>query len=131
MKTRKDTTVFEKILRSLLLGLGADVLSCVVFLALAALLFTTGVLPTAAATPVALGILALSALVGGFVSARYAKERGLLYGLGTGFLFLLLTALVAITLLQEFDGKLFFVKAILTIVLGAVGGVLGVNIKRK
>ncbi len=131
MKTRKDTTVFEKILRSLLLGLGADVLSCVVFLALAALLFTTGVLPTAAATPVALGILALSALVGGFVSARYAKERGLLYGVGTGFLFLLLTALVAITLLQEFDGKLFFVKAILTIVLGAVGGVLGVNIKRK
>lgn len=131
MKTRKDTTVFEKILRSLLLGLGADVLSCVVFLALAALLFTTGVLPTAAATPVALGILALSALVGGFVSARYAKERGLLYGVGTGFLFLLLTAIVAITLLQEFDGKLFFVKAILTIVLGAVGGVLGVNIKRK
>ncbi len=131
MKTRKETTVFEKILRSLLLGLGADVLSCVVFLALAAVLFTTGLLPAAAGTPTALGILALSALGGGFVSARYAKERGLLYGVGTGFLFLLLTALVAITLLQEFDGKLFFVKAILTIVFGAIGGVLGVNMKRK
>ncbi len=131
MKTRKETTIFEKILRSLLLGLGADVLSGLLFLALAALLLTTGVLPTVAATPTALGILSLSSLVGGFVSARYAKERGLLYGVGTGFLFLLLTALVAIALLQEFDGKLFFVKAILTLVFGAVGGVLGVNIKRK
>ena len=131
MKNRKETTVFEKILRSVLLGVGADVVSCVVFLALAALLLTSGLLPASAATPTALGILALSSLVGGFASARYAKERGLLYGIGTGFLFLLLTALVAIALLQEFDGKLFFVKSILTILFGAIGGVLGVNMKRK
>ena len=131
MKARKETTVFEKIFRPLMLGVGADVLSCVVFLSLAALLFTAGVFPAAAATPTALSILALSSLVGGFSSARYAKERGLLYGLGTGFLFLLLTILVAVALLQDFDGKLLFVKAIITIVLGAVGGVLGVNIKRK
>ncbi len=131
MKARKETTVFEKIFKPLMLGVGADVLSCVVFLSLAALLFTAGVFPATAATPTSLSILALSSLVGGFSSARYAKERGFLYGLGTGFLFLLLTALIAVAFLQDFDGKLFFVKAVLAVILGAVGGVLGVNFKHK
>ena len=131
MKNRKETTFFSIVLRPLLFGLGASVLLCVLLLSGAAVLLTVGLLPASVATPLALGILTVCAIVGGLVTARLSKAHGLVYGAGCGLLLFLLTALVAIVILQDFEGDLLLVKSLLTVIGGAVGGVLGVNAKRK
>ena len=130
MKNRKETSTLQKILRPILFGTGAGVLVCVLLLSAAAAVLAAGAIPSAAVTPVALAVLAVAAVVSGFIAARISKERGFLYGAGAGVLLFLLTALIGIILLQEFNGSFLLLKAALTIGGGVAGGVLGVNAKR-
>ena len=92
---------------------------------------TTGILPLGAVTPVALAAAAISAFVGGFVAARFSRERGLLYGAAVGLLLFLLITGVGIAVLQELRGAMMLLKAVLTIGVGALGGILGVNVKNR
>ncbi len=131
MKNKKEMSTLQKVFRPIVFGTGAGVAVCVLLLAVAAAILAAGAIPPATVTPVALAVLAIAAVVSGFVASRVSKERGLLYGAGAGLLLFLLTALTGIILLQEFDGALSLLKAALTIGGGAVGGVLGVNAKKR
>lgn len=131
MSTRKEVSVATTILRPLGVGLGIGVIVCAVILLIAAAIMTTGILPASAVTPVALAAAAIGAFVGGFVAARLSRERGLLYGAGVGLLLFLLITIVGIVASQEFRGTMMLIKAALTIGFGALGGVLGVNVKKR
>ncbi len=130
MGTRKEISTATRILRPLGIGLGIGVIVCAVLLLLAAAIMTTGILPTAAVTPVSLASAAIAAFVSGIVAARLSRERGLLYGAGVGLLLFLLITIVGMIALQELRGTMMLLKAALTIGFGALGGVLGVNAKR-
>ncbi len=131
MSTRKEVSTATTILRPLGVGLGIGVIVCAVILLIAAAIMTTGILPASAVTPIALAAAAIGAFVGGFVAARLSRERGLLYGAGVGLLLFLLITVVGIAASQELRGTMMLLKAALTIGFGALGGVLGVNVKTK
>ena len=131
MSTRKETSLAAKILRPIGVGTGIGVIVCAVILVAAAAIMTTGVFPATAETPVALATALIGAFIGGFVAARLSRERGLLYGAGVGLLLFLLITCVGIAVLEELRGNMMLLKALLTIGGGALGGVLGVNIKKR
>lgn len=131
MGTRKEVSTATKILRPLWMGLGIGVIVCAVILLIAAAVMTTGILPASAVTPIALVSVAISAFASGFVAARLSRERGLLYGAGVGLLLFLLITVVGMVTSQEFRGTMMLLKAALTIGFGALGGVLGVNVKTR
>ncbi len=131
MGTRKEVSTATKILRPIGVGIGVGVIVCAVILLIAAAIMTTGILPAAAVTPVALAAAAIGAFVGGFAAARSSHERGLLYGAGVGLLLFLLVTVVGMVTSQELRGTMMLLKAALTIGFGALGGVLGVNVKKR
>ncbi len=131
MSTRKEVSTATKILRPLGLGLGIGVIVCAVILLIAAAIMTTGIFPASAVTPVALATAAVASFVSGIVAARVSRERGLLYGAGVGLLLFLLITVVGMVTSQELRGTMMLLKAALTIGFGALGGVLGVNVKAK
>lgn len=131
MSTRKEVSAATTILRPLGVGTGVGVIVCAVILLIAAAVMTTGVLPAPAVTAVALAAAAIGAFVGGFVTARLSRERGLLYGAGVGLLLFLLITIVGFVTLQELRGTMMLLKVALTICFGAFGGVLGVNVKKR
>lgn len=131
MSTRKEVSTAARILHPLGVGTGIGVVVCTVILLIAAAIMTTGELPTSAVTPVALAAATIGAFVGGFVAARLSRERGLLYGAGIGLLLYLLITIVGIVVLQELRGTMMLLKAALMIGGGALGGILGVNVKSR
>lgn len=85
-------------------------------------------LPPQAIDPLCVICAALGCLCGGYLSARRAREKGMLLGMlcaGTAFLVLLVISL----LLGEKISFLALIKLLSMLLGGAAGGVLGVNQK--
>ena len=80
-----------------------------------------------------MSILAVAAgtILSGYCCARILRERGLLWGLCCGTLIFLLTLFCELMLLGQPIGILALYKYIIYAASGMIGGVLGVNKKRK
>ena len=119
------------IVRPALIGTAIGIVSCVLLLLLAATVMASFQLSPSAATPIALSLLAVSSLIAGFSAARIARERGLLYGIGCGMVLFVITALAGLGVESGASGVPFFWKLTLTVGCGALGGIVGVNLKRR
>ncbi|MCL2204182.1 MAG: TIGR04086 family membrane protein [Defluviitaleaceae bacterium] len=73
----------------------------------------------------------LSVLVAGFDAARAAPYKGWLWGMGAGFLYIAILAIIMMVMLPGFgvDGRTLLVL-VLAILGGGLGGILGINVKR-
>lgn len=117
--------------RPLAVGMAVGLLVCLVLLAVFAAVMASGLLPSRAATPFALAAATLGSLFGGFAAARVARAHGLLLGAVCGLLLFLLITAVGFIAFPEASPTLLPLKAVLTVVAGALGGVWGVNVKRR
>ena len=74
----------------------------------------------------------LSVLVAGFDAARGAHVKGWAWGMGAGFLYIAILAIVMAVLLPGFgvDGRTLMIL-VLAIVGGGLGGILGINMKQR
>ena len=88
-------------------------------------------IPQAAVTPMAVAAAAIGAFVGGFVAARIAKTRGILFGALCGLILYLLVMASGFAVLRDIRGTYAVVKLALMVVSAAVGGILGVNFRRR
>ena len=71
-----------------------------------------------------------SAALGGFYTSKNVNEKGLIYGLGVGFMYIVCLILVVFLAKDDFMWGMDLVyKAIVVSLAGGVGGVLGVNFK--
>jgi putative membrane protein (TIGR04086 family) len=75
-----------------------------------------------------LGMLLISALLGGFLAAKSAGSRGMLHGLLLGALLLLLLVIYSMfgSSGGGISGLTFAVKALLMLAGGGIGGILGI-----
>ncbi len=77
-------------------------------------------------------ITVLSVLVAGFDTAKNAKSKGLLWGMFAGATYSLIMVLLGIVLVDNYSLDLQTVILIsLSFLTGGVGGILGINIKKK
>ena len=95
-----------------------------------AYLFRSADLPLGAATPVAVTAAAISAFFAGLTAARVAKCHGLLMGALCGLLLYLIILLIGLAQ-GGIDTGYAVIKLASLVIAGAVGGVLGVNGKRR
>ncbi len=132
MKTHKeDSAMVKKILRPLIIGVTVGAVCCVLALMAMAAIMAAKDIPKAAVTPMAIVAAAFGAFLGGAAAARISKEKGLLYGAGCGLLLFLLVMIAGFAILRDVRGTLLFVKLAVLVGCGAVGGIVGVNVKRR
>ncbi len=131
MNTHREPSAAVRVVRPIAWGVGIGLVVCTALLMIAAAIMTGVSLPSAAVTPIAWGIAAVSAFFGGFFAARISRERGLLLGAVCGLVVFLLTAAIGLTVSQEVNGSAMLLKAALMLGAGAVGGIVGVNVKHK
>ena len=131
MRTRKDDSPTQRMIRPLVWGSVIGMAVCAVLLMVAAAIMTTGALSKTAVTVVAMAVVTIAAVVGGWLSARLSGERGLLYGAANGLLCFLVVTLCSVLFSRELRAPMLLLRAMLTVFGGAFGGVLGVNMKKR
>jgi len=105
-------------------------ITAIIFLGYAILITYTDMSERSLHTVVAVTTI-LSVLVAGFDAARGAHTKGWLWGMGAGFLYIAVLAIIMAVLLPDFgvSGRTFLVL-VLAIVGGGAGGILGINMKK-
>ena len=121
----------KKIVKSEIFGMAAGIIFTLIFTA-----FFTAVMVKMervaynAVMPFGLGALCIGTFGGGYITARLNKSMGMAVGAGCGLgVFLILLALGAI--LGSELGIVTLIRAAAAVISGALGGVLGVNRRKK
>ncbi len=101
------------------------------FVILTAVLMAFGILPVFAANLYASLALAAGCFAAGFFVALKEKARGLIYGLLSGIILIIMFTLVALIATRHLPTISTLFKLIIGIVSGGLGGILGVNAAAK
>lgn len=113
------------------IGVLGGLIVSILILLIFAIVMTVKDLPQGAVDPLACVSIAAGSLTGGFLTARARRSRGLLYGMISGLGFFLVLWVTGVAMHEAAASILVLVKLALSLVLGCVGGVAGVNVKRK
>jgi len=109
-------------------GLLTTLCTTLVLILFSALVFHFTPISEALLPVTSLGILVVSAFIGGLVGAREAGIRGLFHGLVIGVIFFVLIAALAFIVAPEAFAVMHIVKKLLACVIpGACGGMIGVS----
>jgi len=105
-------------------------ITCIIFLAYAMLVTYTQMSERNLPIVIAVTTL-LSVMIAGFDAAKGAPSRGWMWGLLAGFIYVAILALVMAIMIPGFfaDGRTATV-IVLSVAGGALGGILGINIRR-
>lgn len=121
----------KRIVRSVLLGVLISGAVCIALLALMAVVMTGVDVPKPAVTPIALACPCAGAFIGGFFAALVARKYGWLVGILSGLLLFLFILLGGFALSGEVRTLFALLKLVLLPVSGMLGGMLGVNLRRR
>ncbi len=116
--------------QSVALGAGIGVAATMIFMLIFAVVLASVDLWEGAPRLISSMCLGIGALLGGFVAAKRNCQKGLFVGLATGGAVFCAFALVALILGSDV-GVMFIVRLAVAIISGAVGGVLGINLRPK
>lgn len=75
--------------------------------------------------------LCIGAYSGGYISSKRRRQNGLLTGIITGILIYCVILFVGLIFAKSSISFSFLAKLIMTLVCGAIGGIVGVNSRRK
>ena len=126
-----DTKNVVKFSRSLAVSVAVGVVLTFLILCAFAALMSVRDLPHSAVVPMSILAVAAGTILSGYCCARILREKGLLWGLCCGTVIFLLAFFCELTLLGPVIGPLALYKFIIYAASGMIGGVLGVNKKRK
>lgn len=121
-----------KIAKTILLSVGVMSAASAALLLLLALIFgKSGSLPKGAVPIITTLIGCIATFFGGFSASLYTKEKGILIGLASGGVFLIIVAMVSLFSYENTLGIASIGKAAAILLSGAIGGILGVNRKTR
>ncbi|MCL2399089.1 MAG: TIGR04086 family membrane protein [Defluviitaleaceae bacterium] len=106
-------------------------ITCIVFLGYSMLITYTSMTERNLPMVVAVTTL-LSVMVAGFDAAKGAENRGWLWGMGAGLVYIIILTLLMMSVLQRFavDTRT-ITSIILALAGGGMGGILGINMRRS
>lgn len=106
-------------------------ISIILICCVSAFILTNGLLPTELTNIITLAVLSAGTFVGGIVSSRITKSTGLITGLITGFAVFLVITVIGLCRSSDTVTYMTFVRLAVTLVLGGIGGIIGVNKQDK
>ena len=114
----------------ILKGLGYAYITTLIVLLIYNLLLTYTGISANSVSIVTSFITTMSAAVGGLYACKHIKEKGLIYGLIVGILYIILLITMFYLAKEKyiFDITILY-KSILVSIAGGIGGILGVNFK--
>lgn len=121
----------KKLLRPVCIGACVGAVCCLLLLLLMSAVMAATDVPKSVVTPMAVVAAAAGAFIGGITAARIAKEKGLLIGAACGLLLFLVVLIAGFAVLKDIRGTYVLVKLLVLIGCGAVGGILGVNLRKR
>ena len=124
--------VLKKMALSTGIGTGIGMLFSSLIIIIMALVLAVGDIPAMLIAPSTVFAVTVGGFIGGFVSAKLCGEKGLVCGMISGVIFVLLLWVFGTIFGSEEPGVGIAIKIILMILAGSFGGIIGVNyIKRK
>lgn len=118
--------------KAVLFGVLASLLiSIILMCCVSVFILTNGLLPTQMTNIITLSSLGAGTFVGGIVSSRITKSAGLITGLITGFAVFLIITIIGLCKSSDTITYLTFIRLAITVILGGIGGIIGVNKKDK
>ena len=132
MKSRKEEPAWlAEWVKPLAIGTVAGIVTCFVSMLLMAALLLTQDAPHNVVSPLALVVLVVGCFAGGVTAARLAGKNGWLMGLLCGgMLFLVLLLAGGFAPLRNAEAHP-LIKIAVMLFTAAVGGIVGINLKRK
>ncbi|MBQ1950124.1 MAG: TIGR04086 family membrane protein [Clostridia bacterium] len=127
----RNQSLFSLWVRPILLGVAVGVLCCTLLLLLMALVVQTVDVPRGAALPMAIAAAAVGAFAAGLTAALISRRRGLLLGAVSGLVLFLVVLLAGFARYTAVDGGTAIIKLLVLMAAGGLGGVLGVNRRRR
>jgi putative membrane protein (TIGR04086 family) len=118
-------------IKPVILGIIGGFIISILLLGIISFVFTVQDIPQSAILPFAFFSVCGGAFTGGFFASHLYKNKGLMLGALTGLLFFLILYIVGVFMNQINVGSLAFLKLVLSVVFGAIGGVIGVNTLSK
>lgn len=120
------------IIRAVVIGAVAGALVCALLLACFALAFVSAEnIPHNLLPAFIVAVTIISAFVAGVVTARISKQRGLLCGSAAGLLLFLIFLIAGVAVSQGHTNAEVFMRLILMLISGGIGGLLSVNGKSR
>lgn len=122
----------SKSTKAVLLGTIMGTFFSIVILVVSSFLFVKSQnIPTSVVTPLTMFIIALGAFISGYVSARILRNNGLFWGIISGFIMFIVVFISGLMISGGEISTLSLVKLTLMLLMGAIGGITGVNKKVK
>ncbi len=132
MRSQNTTgSLTQQWLRPLLIGSAVGIVCCTVLLLVMAAAVSSVDIPRAATVPLAVVAAALGAFAAGLTAALVAGRHGLAVGAASGALLFVVILIAGFIRYAGVDGGYALLKAAVLIVMGGLGGVLGVNRRRR
>ena len=130
MRNEEKQMIFKKAI-TLLIGAAVGAAVSMMMLFLVAVVFAiTKRLPQMAVIPIALVAAAIGTFVAGYVVGRIKKKNGYIYGLAEGILLFAVWVLFSMSTGNSVT-VLLLIRFGIMIVTGMLGGIVGVNRKRR
>lgn len=129
-KSRNENAIKSPVLKSVFCGAISSILFFIFIVTFAFIALNSGISPSVY-MPAGLIIGAITGFLNGFIAAKLTKEKGVLFGLLSGTVQALICSVVLFFANGNSAGKGMLIVSILIIVLSAVGGITGINLKMK
>ena len=127
----RTPSFFRCWLRPVLVGVAVGLIGCIGLLMLMALVVQSVDVPRAAILPLAIAAAALGAFAAGLTAAAVARQKGLLLGAVCGLVLFLLILLAGVAQYAGVSGGNAAIKFAVLLLCGSIGGVLGVNLRKR
>lgn len=128
---QEEDSVVSRCVRPVLIGAAVGAFCCLAILMLCAAVMAARDIPQMAVTPMAVIAAAVGSFIGGLVSARAAGSRGIVYGAACGVVLYLLVMIAGFAVLKDIRGIYALVKLAVMVGCAAIGGIIGVNVRRR
>ncbi len=131
MRARKDDAhSVRRWIQTIAIGVGIGILVSALLLLIAAVLMTVIDWPDSAVSPVSVAALGIGALSAGWIAARRTGKNGLVLGSVSGLVILLITLIAGLLSFGTVQSGFALFKLAVSVLCGAIGGVLGVGGKK-
>ena len=122
----------KRMVKGALIGTGISAAICAVLMCLAALILNmiSGI-PYGILSYIMLTVQGLGVLIGSYIAAAITRSRGLITGLIVGAVIFLLITIFGFSAADNGIGIISLIRGIVLLLLGALGGIKGVNKKER
>ncbi len=113
-------------------GSASAIIVTIILLIIFALLLAYTSMPESIITPVIIGTCGVSVIIGSIISSKSIKKQGLINGGIVGLIYILVIYLLSSIIQGDFGIDLnSIIMTLAAVISGALGGIIGVNLKRK